>query len=78
MNEENYLTFVQDHIDEIVVKVIELENFGETDISCLKSQILHGINIRRKMPVIPFDEIKQLLVGYMAIRFIEEETGMEY
>jgi hypothetical protein len=30
------------------------------------------------MPVVPFAEIRQLLVGYIAIRFIEDELEEKY
>ena len=78
MNELNHQTFVQDHMDEIIAKIKELDNFGDVDISILKTQITRAINIRKHMPVVPFDEIKHLLVGYMAIKFIEDELGFKY
>jgi hypothetical protein len=40
-----------------------------------KGQIVYAIQMRRKMPVIPIEEIRQLLVGYIAKRFIEEKIG---
>lgn len=78
MNSENYATFVHDHLDEIVAKIRELDNFSETDIAILKSQIVRAIVIRKKMPVVPVNEIRELLVGYIAIRFIEEELGFVF
>ncbi len=75
MKPENYSIFVHDHIDEIVAKIHELDNFSETDIAILKSQIVRAIAIRKKMPLVPVNEIRELLVGYIAIRFIEEELG---
>jgi hypothetical protein len=78
MNEAKYQIFVHDHQDEIVAKIRELDNFGDSDIAMLKQQILNGINIRKHMPVVPFVEIKQLLVGYFAIKFIEDEMGCEF
>ncbi|MBN1532409.1 MAG: hypothetical protein JXA20_07090 [Spirochaetes bacterium] len=78
MTEEQYLTFVRDHRDQIVAKVKELDNFDDTSISFLKTQIIRGINIRMRMPVVPMNEITQLLVGLVAIRFIEYELGFEY
>ncbi len=73
MTEEVYTAFVKDHLDEIVEKVIELDNFDYSDIAQMKYQITDGIVMRKKMPVVPFEEIRNLLVGYVAIRFIEEE-----
>jgi hypothetical protein len=78
MNDVQYTTFVHDHQDEIIAKIKELDNFGDADIAILKRQILRGINIRKHMPVIPFDEVKQLLVGYVAIKFIEDELEFEF
>ena len=78
MTEVQYKTFVHDHQDEIVAKIKELDNFEDTDIAFLKQQILEGINIRKHLPVVPFEEIKQLLVGYFAIKFIEDELGCEF
>lgn len=78
MNETQYKIFVHDHQDEIVAKIKELDNFEDADIAMLKRQILNGINIRKHMPVVPFEEIKQLLVGYFAIKFIEDELGCEF
>ncbi len=78
MSEAQYQTFVHDNRDLIVAKVKELDNFNDVDISMLKRQIVRGINIRKHMPVVPFDEIKQLLVGYIAIKFIEDELGFEF
>jgi hypothetical protein len=78
MNEAQYQTFVHDNRDQIAAKVKELDNFNDVDISILKRQIVRGINIRKHMPVVPFDEIKQLLVGYIAIKFIEDELGFKY
>lgn len=78
MNAMQYATFVHDHRDEIVDRIRELDNFSDADISMLKSQIVQGINIRKHMPVIPMNEIRQLLVGYIAIRFIEDELGIEF
>jgi hypothetical protein len=78
MNDLQYKTFVHDHQDEIIAKIKELDNFGDADIAVLKRQILRGINIRKHMPVIPFDEIKQLMVGYVAIKFIEDELEFEF
>ncbi len=78
MTETQYQIFVHDHQDEIVAKIRELDNFGDSDIAMLKQQILNGINIRKHMPVVPFVEIKQLLVGYFAIKFIEDEMGCEF
>ena len=77
-NEAQYQTFVHDNRDQIAAKVKELDNFNDVDISILKMQIVRGINIRKHMPVVPFDEIKQLLVGYIAIQFIEDELGFKY
>ncbi len=78
MSEAQYQTFVHDNRDLIVAKVKELDNFNDVDISMLKRQIVRGINIRKHMPVVPFDEIKQLLIGYIAIKFIEDELGFEF
>ncbi len=78
MNETQYQTFVQDHQDEIVKKIKELDNFLDADIALLKRQILDSITIRKHMPVVPFEEVKQLMVGYFAIRFIEDELGLEF
>jgi len=78
MNAMQYATFVHDHRDEIVDRIRELDNFSDADISILKSQILQGINIRKHMPVVPMNEIRQLLVGYIAIRFIEDELDIEF
>ena len=39
MTPEAYTTFVRDNLDEIVKKVIELDNFGDCDIAILKTQI---------------------------------------
>ena len=78
MNDAQYQTFVHDHQDEIVAKIRELDNFQDADIAILKYQIVNGINIRKHMPVVPFEEIKQLMVGYFAIKFIEDELGFEF
>lgn len=78
MNEIQYQTFVQDHWDQITAKIKELDNFNDTDISILKTQISRGINIRRHMPVVPFNEIKELMIGYFAIKLIEDEIGFKY
>jgi hypothetical protein len=78
MNEAQYKTFVHDHQDEIVAKIKELDNFEDADIAMLKRQIMSGINIRKHLPVVPFEEIKQLMVGYFAIKFIEDELGSEF
>jgi hypothetical protein len=72
MTEEVYTEFVQDHLDEIVDKVLELDKFDHSDIARMKYELTHGIVLRKKMPVVPIDEVKSLLVGYVAIRFIEE------
>ncbi|HOT46117.1 MAG TPA: hypothetical protein PLM53_17780 [Spirochaetota bacterium] len=78
MNDIQYRTFVHDHRDEIVAKIRELDNFQDADIAVIKRQIVNGISIRKHMPVVPFDEIKQLMVGYFAIKFIEDELGFEF
>jgi hypothetical protein len=78
MNEAQYQSFVHENRDQIIAKVKELDNFNDSDISILKLQIVRGINIRKHMPVVPLDEIKQLLVGYIAIQFIEDELGFKY
>ena len=78
MNEAQYKSFVHENRDLIIAKVKELDNFNDVDISMLKRQIVRGINIRKHMPVVPLDEMKQLLVGYIAIKFIEDELGFEY
>lgn len=78
MNETSFASFVHDHIDEIVAKIHELDNFSESDISMLKNQIVRGIIIRKKMPVVPYNEIRQLLIGYIAIRFIEDHIDFEF
>jgi hypothetical protein len=78
MNELQYQIFVRDHKDEIIAKIKELENFDNADIAVLKRQILRGINIRKHMPIVPLEEIKQLLVGYVAIKFIEDELEFEF
>jgi hypothetical protein len=78
MNDIQYKTFVHDHQDEIIAKIKELDNFDDADIAILKTQILRGINIRKHMPVVPFDEVKQLLVGYVAIKFIEDELEFDF
>jgi hypothetical protein len=78
MNDLQYKTFVHDHQDEIIAKIKELDNFEDADIAMLKRQIVRGINIRKHMPVIPFDEIKELMVGYVAIKFIEDELEFEF
>ncbi len=78
MNDVQYQNFVHDHQDEIIAKIKELDNFDDADIAILKRQILRGINIRKHMPVIPFEEIKQLMVGYFAIKFIEDELEFEF
>jgi len=78
MNEAQYQSFVHDNRDQIIAKVKELDNFNDSDISIFKRQIVRGINIRKHMPVVPLDEIKQLLVGYIAIKFIEDELGFKY
>ncbi|MCX7679290.1 MAG: hypothetical protein N2316_08710 [Spirochaetes bacterium] len=78
MDEMSYASFVHNHIDEIVAKIHELDNFSESDIAMLKTQIVRGIAIRKKMPVVPINEIRQLLVGYIAIRFIEEQLDFEF
>lgn len=78
MNAENYAAFVHDHLNEIVAKIQELDNFSETDIAFLKNQIVHAIIIRKKMPVVPVQEIRELLVGYIAIRFIEEQLDFVF
>lgn len=75
MTEETYKAFIHDHLQDIVKKVRELDNFDYADISFLKGQIVHGINIRKKMPVVPLEEIRNLLVGYIAIKILEEEIG---
>jgi hypothetical protein len=78
ISEAQYETFVHDHQEEIVKKIRELDNFGDADISILKMQIAEAINIRKHMPVVPINEIRQLLVGYVAIKFIEDELGFIY
>ena len=78
MNAVQYQIFMHDHRDEIVAKIKELDNFSDADIAILKRQIIRGINIRKHMPVVPFEEVKQLLVGYFAIKFLEDETGFEF
>ncbi len=78
MNAEHYQIFVHDHRDEIVDQIRELDNFQDADIAVMKTQIARAINIRRHMHVVPMDEIRQLMVGYIAIRFIEEELGFEF
>jgi len=78
MNGNQYQIFVHDHQDEIISKIKELDNFEDADIAILKRQILRGINIRKHMPVVPFEEIKQLMVGYFAIKFIEDELEFEF
>jgi hypothetical protein len=78
MNELQYKIFVHDHEDEIIAKIKELDNFESADIAVLKRQILRGINIRKHMHLVPFEEIKQLLVGYIAIKFIEDELDFEF
>ena len=78
VNDIQYQEFVHEHRDEIVALIKELDNFNDMDISFHKIQLVRAINIRKHMPVIPFDEIKQLLIAYIAIRFIEEELGFIY
>jgi hypothetical protein len=78
MKEIQYKTFVQDHWNQIAAKIKELDNFNDADISILKTQISRAINIRRHMPVVPFDEIKELMIGYLAITLIEDEMGFKY
>ncbi|MCP4130571.1 MAG: hypothetical protein GY754_06275 [bacterium] len=78
MTEEHYHIFVKDHKDEIIAKIRELDNFDYTDIGFLKCQIVRGINIRKKMPVVPLFEIRQLLVGYAAIKFLEDELNFKF
>ncbi len=78
VTDDVYKKFVHDHVGEIVEKVIELDNFSESDIAVVKSQIVSGINRKKKQPVAPMSEIKQLMVGYIAIKFIEEELGFEF
>lgn len=78
MNDEQYRIFVHDHRDEIIEKIKELDNFQDADIAIVKSQISQAINIRKHMPVIPINEIRQLLVEYIAIRFIEDELNVKF
>lgn len=78
MTEQQYLTFVKDHREDIVAKVKELDNFDDISLSFYKTQLLEAITIRAKMPVVPMAEIRQLLVGLVAIRFIEHELGVQY
>jgi hypothetical protein len=56
----------------------ELDNFTDTDISFLKREIVTGINRGKKTPVAPLNEIRSLMVDYIAIRFIEEELEMTF
>lgn len=78
MEQAAYDTFVRDHADEIVKKIIELDSFDDADIAMLKRQIGHGIAMRKKMPVVPMEEIRQLMVGYVAILIIEEEIEFKF
>jgi len=78
MTEQTYNKFVHEHLGEIVEKIIELDNFTESDISMIKSQILSGINRKKRMPVLPMDDLKGLMVGYFAIKFIEDELGFTF
>jgi hypothetical protein len=78
MTETHYQKFIHDHLGEIVERVVEMDNFSEADISVLKGQIVTGIKLRKKMPVAPLGEIKCLIVGYIAIKFIEDELGFTF
>ena len=75
MNTKSLKNFVKNHQGEILKKVEELQNFGPTDISILKNQIERGIRLRRKMKVVPFGEMKELYIGFIAIRVVQKERG---
>ena len=75
MDTRSLKSFVKNHQDEILKKVEELQNFGPTDIGILKNQIERGIRLRRKMKVVPFAEMKDLYIGFIAIRVVQKERG---
>lgn len=75
MNTKSLKNFVKNHQEEILKKVEELQNFGPTDIGILKNQIERGIRLRRKMKVVPFAEMKDLYIGFIAIRVVQKERG---
>jgi hypothetical protein len=75
MDTRSLKSFVKNHQDEILKKVEELQNFGPTDIGILKNQIERGIRLRRKMKVVPFVEMKDLYIGFIAIRVVQKERG---
>ena len=78
MTSEGYNAFLKEHAGRIVEKIIELDNFTDTDISFLEREIVTGINRGKKTPVAPLNEIRSLMVDYIAIRFIEEELEMTF
>jgi hypothetical protein len=75
MDTRSLKSFVKNNQDEILKKVEELQNFGPTDIGILKNQIERGIRLRRKMKVVPFAEMKDLYIGFIAIRVVQKERG---
>ncbi len=75
MDTKSLKSFVKNHQEEILKKVEELQNFGPTDIGVLKNQIERGIRLRRKMKVVPFVEMKDLYIGFIAIRVVQKERG---
>ena len=75
MKTESLKNFVKCHQDEILKKIEELQNFGPSDIGDLKGQLERGIRIRKKMKVVPLVEIKELYIGFIAIRVVEKERG---
>lgn len=78
MTSEGYNAFLKNNAGRIVEKIIELDNFTDTDISFLKREIVSDINRGKKTPVAPLNEIRSLMVDYFAIRFIEEELEMTF
>jgi hypothetical protein len=78
MNDVQYQNFVKEHRDEIADRVRELDNFEDAEIAVLKQQLVQAINIRKHMPVIPMLEVKELMVGLIAIQFIEQELDVTF
>ncbi len=78
MTSEGYDAFLKSNAGRIVEKIIELDNFTDSDISFLKREIVTDINRGKKTPVAQLNEIRSLMVDYFAIRFIEEELGVNF
>ena len=76
MREEECTLQVRDHLAEISRKLIELDGFDDADIALVKKKLQQGIESRKRLAVVPMEEIRNMMIGLIAIRLLEEKSGM--